>query len=90
MSSDGVVRLSISPSQGDDPGFKSRSEQFVELSSPVSLFILQGIIPYNRGTIVIIIIPQIILQRITYIKNIAISIFLIFLFLHLLITFFYY
>ena len=24
--SDGVVRLSISPSQGDDPGFKSRSE----------------------------------------------------------------
>jgi hypothetical protein len=25
--SDGVVRLSISPSQGDDPGFKSRSEQ---------------------------------------------------------------
>jgi hypothetical protein len=28
MGSDGVVRLSISPSQGDDPGFKSRSEQF--------------------------------------------------------------
>jgi hypothetical protein len=27
MRSDGVVRLSISPSQGDDPGFKSRSEQ---------------------------------------------------------------
>ena len=25
-SSGGVVRLSISPSQGDDPGFKSRSE----------------------------------------------------------------
>ena len=24
--SDGVGRLSISPSQGDDPGFKSRSE----------------------------------------------------------------
>ncbi len=28
-SSDGVVRLSISPSQGDDPGFKSRSEQLI-------------------------------------------------------------
>ncbi len=25
-SSGGVVRLSISPSQGDDPGFKSRPE----------------------------------------------------------------
>jgi hypothetical protein len=25
--SGGVVRLSISPSQGDDPGFKSRPEQ---------------------------------------------------------------
>ena len=28
-SSGGVVRLSISPSQGDDPGFKSRPEHFL-------------------------------------------------------------
>ena len=29
MCSGGVVRLSISPSQGDDPGFKSRPEHFL-------------------------------------------------------------
>ena len=41
--SGGVGRLSISPSQGDDPGFKSRPEHIIstaELGSPVLLFIL--------------------------------------------------
>jgi hypothetical protein len=41
--SGGVGRLSISPSQGDDPGFKSRPEHIMsaaELGSPVLLFIL--------------------------------------------------
>ena len=36
MRSDGVVRLSISPSQGDDPGFKSRSEQWSLVRSLIS------------------------------------------------------
>jgi hypothetical protein len=46
--SGGVGRLSISPSQGDDPGFKSRPEHIMstaELGSPVALHLrLYGIL----------------------------------------------
>jgi hypothetical protein len=44
-SSGGVVRLSISPSQGDDPGFKSRPEHLLfcsRLSQQLQNFIKES------------------------------------------------
>src|SRR2546423_4131500 len=61
MSSGGVVRLSISPSQGDDPGFKSRPDQLLLYrirKSGNSLHIFLTFCQNNRGTITIVIILQ--------------------------------
>ena len=56
-----TVRLSISPSQGDDPGFKSRPEQLLLYrirKSGNSLHIFLTFCQNNRGTITIVIILQ--------------------------------